>query len=241
MECIIHGTLTKKNTYIWVEKSKTRRRCLLCNRQRANSHYATRKTIVSKRNKKKYRENPSHYKAKAMKYKVLLRFEALNKYSGGRLECAKCEETEYRFLCLDHLDNDGAIHRKTLKAGGHAIYGWVKKAGYPAGFQVLCHNCNHLKHILTIQTKSSFIRSAVREKVLREYADPIKCALCDVSDIRVLTIDHIHGGGNAHLREIGVRGGTAFYCWLKKNEFPNGFRVLCFNHNLGACCRPRPV
>ena len=28
-------------------------------------------------------------------------------------------------------------------------------------------------------------------------------------------------------------GGTKFYRWLKRNNFPEGFQVLCFNCNCG--------
>ncbi len=29
--------------------------------------------------------------------------------------------------------------------GGSVLYSWLKKQGYPPGFQVLCHNCNLAK------------------------------------------------------------------------------------------------
>ncbi len=30
--------------------------------------------------------------------------------------------------------------------GGHKFYKWLRDAGYPDGFQVLCMNCNHAKY-----------------------------------------------------------------------------------------------
>lgn len=51
-----------------------------------------------------------------------------------------------------------------------------------------------------------------------------------ITDIRVLTIDHINGGGNKHRKRIHVfGGGSNFYLWLKKHKFPLGYRVICFN------------
>jgi hypothetical protein len=60
------------------------------------------------------------------------------------------------------------------------------------------------------------------------------CACCGESDVRFLTIDHINGGGNQHRREINKsgKGGRDFRHWLKRNGFPPGFQVLCWNCNV---------
>lgn len=55
---------------------------------------------------------------------------------------------------------------------------------------------------------------------------------CDEGRIEILTIDHIGGGGNKHRRGIGVGSGVPFYRWLRDHNYPPGFQVLCFNHNL---------
>jgi len=58
-----------------------------------------------------------------------------------------------------------------------------------------------------------------------------KCACCGESIIEFLTIDHINNNGEKHRKQIGSGGG--FYRWLKENNFPKGYRVLCFNCNCG--------
>ncbi len=63
--------------------------------------------------------------------------EAFLAYGGFVCKC--CGETEEAFLCIDHINNDGNIHRKTFRG---PIYRWLKTHGYPEGFQVLCANCN---------------------------------------------------------------------------------------------------
>ena len=61
--------------------------------------------------------------------------------------------------------------------------------------------------------------------------DPPTCACCGEANPGFLTIDHINGGGNAHRREVG--GGNNLLVWLKKQGYPAGFQVLCFNCNAG--------
>jgi hypothetical protein len=41
----------------------------------------------------------------------------------------------------------------------------------------------------------------------------------------------MENGGNKHRRQIGGCG--YFYRWLRKNGFPPGFQVLCYNCNQG--------
>jgi hypothetical protein len=71
----------------------------------------------------------------------------------------------------------------------------------------------------------------IKMECLVHYSAPIpSCACCAVKDTDVLAIDHIHGGGNDHRKEIDKRG-NVFQKWLIKNKFPTGYRVLCHNCN----------
>ena len=60
-----------------------------------------------------------------------------------------------------------------------------------------------------------------------------KCACCGETRREYLTIDHINGNGRKQKREIEVRDPKSFYYWLKQNNYPKGFQVLCFNCNCG--------
>lgn len=63
-------------------------------------------------------------------------------------ECACCGETEILFLTIDHIDGNGNEQRRQLGIpGGNAFYRFLRKAGYPQGYQVLCFNCNAGKHL----------------------------------------------------------------------------------------------
>lgn len=56
------------------------------------------------------------------------------------------------------------------------------------------------------------------------------CACCGEAEPMFLGIDHISGGGTKHRRELG--GGGRFYRFLKINDWPSGYRVLCHNCNM---------
>lgn len=59
------------------------------------------------------------------------------------------------------------------------------------------------------------------------------CCCCGIADLKFLTIDHIHGGGTQHRKEIGVDGGVNFYRYLIEQGLPDGYQTLCFNCNVG--------
>ena len=66
----------------------------------------------------------------------------------GGYKCACCGESERLFLSIDHIDNNGAEERKSglYSGSGYAFYRWLRKSGFPPGYQVLCMNCNMGKH-----------------------------------------------------------------------------------------------
>lgn len=72
-----------------------------------------------------------------------VRMEVLSAYCDGKPpKCNCCGETTYQFLCLDHINGGGNKQRKVV---GHHFFHWIRKQGFPRGYQVLCHNCNMAK------------------------------------------------------------------------------------------------
>lgn len=60
--------------------------------------------------------------------------------------------------------------------------------------------------------------------------DQLRCACCGENYYGCLTIDHIGGDGAKHKHEL-THNGTSLYTWLKHNNYPQGFQVLCMNCN----------
>jgi len=94
------------------------------------------------------KKHPESSKRKSLKYYRKIRLRALLHYSNKTLRCACCGENTLEFLSLDHIQNNGAEHRRTMKNEHTDIFHWVHKNGYPEGFQVLCMNCNFAKGIM---------------------------------------------------------------------------------------------
>jgi len=83
-----------------------------------------------------------------------------------------------------------------------------------------------------ILIRSKLEKWSLKKEVLTHYGNgKLACVKCGFNDIRALTIDHISGGGNAHRRQLstGKQGGANFYRWLRQNNYPRGYQVLCMN------------
>lgn len=76
-------------------------------------------------------------------------------------------------------------------------------------------------------------RNKIRAEVISYYSNgKMKCACCGEKEITFLCIDHINGGGHQHILKLNRRG-VGFYTWLRKENYPKGYQVLCFNCNMG--------
>lgn len=72
---------------------------------------------------------------------------------------------------------------------------------------------------------------ALKNEIFERYGGR-KCACCGETDRRMLSIDHINGGGSAHMRFIKSIGYKNIFEWLKVHNFPIGFIPLCHSCNI---------
>lgn len=118
--------------------------------------------------------------------------------------CTKCSETKP--LSLEFFYN-------------HPLGKW--------GFDTKCIICVRKEQ----NRRNRADAGKLRLKCLHAYSsNPPKCQCpgCQENHLEFLTIDHIHGGGGKHRASIP---GNNLYRWLARNNFPEGFRVLCWNCN----------
>jgi hypothetical protein len=161
--------------------------------------------------------------------------------------CNCCKITQKEFLCIDHINGNGAEHRKTFKG---YIYLYLIKNGFPEGYQILCNSCNRSKgknqcciHHRMIQVTSEILTKKQIQK--REYykRDKIKitkyyskssipfCKCCGENELEFLEIDHLDGHGREHRKKLKSER-KHFFNWLQQNNFPDGYQILCSNCNM---------
>lgn len=66
--------------------------------------------------------------------------------------CGACGEDDKSVLTFDHINHDGANHKRALTLKGltpnsRSIHWGAKKSGFPPIFRTLCHNCNWRAHL----------------------------------------------------------------------------------------------
>jgi len=71
--------------------------------------------------------------------------ECLERYGDGQAVCVRCGFRDIRALSIDHIRGRGGEERAKLNLGGKPFYYWLKRQGFPKGYQTLCMNCQFIK------------------------------------------------------------------------------------------------
>ena len=100
----------------------------------------------------------------------------------------------------------------------------VRCGGQPLVTKQHCEPCRE-RHQEATRRRYALIR----DEVFRAYGGYV-CACCGETEPAFLTIDHIYGGGDTHRKEVGQ---SNIYRWLRDNNYPDGFQVLCMNCQFG--------
>lgn len=83
----------------------------------------------------------------AKRYSDSLKDKVFSHY--GKI-CVKCGFDNMDALTIDHINQDGAEHRKTItgnnRSGGRRLYKWLVDNSYPGGFRTLYQNCNTIEY-----------------------------------------------------------------------------------------------
>lgn len=90
---------------------------------------------------------------------------------------------------------------------------------------------NHAEVLLRVNKCVKTLNLRQKIEALTYYGNgKLACVKCGFKDIKALSIDHIYGGGKAHIKSIH-KGKTQghIYHWLIKQGFPIGYQTLCMN------------
>jgi hypothetical protein len=194
---------------------------------------------ISKKSCRYAKANREWHNVKCTKAKNKLKTEILTHYANGELKCRNCSEFDLSVLTIDHINGDGAKHRREIgfyRTGGYKFYQWLKKNSHPSGFQTLCFNCQFRKRAVEMRSDNPTHLQLVRAKYARSIK--VQCleaygeclCKCGEKDLEVLTLDHVNNDGAEHRRETNKRGHN-FYHMLRKNGFPQDppLQVKCMN------------
>jgi hypothetical protein len=74
----------------------------------------------------------------------------------------------------------------------------------------------------------------VKLEVFSHYCNGVpfcQCSGCRTTYLGFLQLDHIEGGGSKQRRENKLSRTYALLGWLKRNNYPSGYQILCANCN----------
>lgn len=192
---------------------------------------------AKKSSAKWYSKNKTKFLSKIKQRYLERKSLVVSYYSNGLMKCKICLTNGLPFLTIDHIRPRKEMGHDRSTSSDRLITE-ILKNDFPKGYQILCWNCNHIKEIKRpkkLSDKPRNVRDRERHRQLKievftHYSGGVpKCNCCKFKNIDALAIDHIEGRKKAnHPKRLG---GRELYAWLKRNNYPSGFQVLCFNCN----------
>ena len=116
--------------------------CYACGNEKPESNRRLGLNCLEVR-RKYYKNNTKFCKQIAKSYRESIRKRTLEHYGPF---CSCCGEDNYRFLTIDHINNDGLWRSKNKERPPNKFYASIVKQGkegnWPSDLQILCYNCN---------------------------------------------------------------------------------------------------
>jgi len=191
------------------------------------------------------KDNKYNKKEYGRKYRINIKnkmFEILGS------KCAICGEDNRIFVTIDHKNKDGAEKQKKY---GSVLseYSNLKSQGWPidkiiSNYQVLCwnHNCAKNRGYFDKSPLELNRYSRYRQKLWREAFNFFGPCYCGESNLKFLTIDHIHNDG-AERRRNGEKRAAELLSYFHKLGWPESiketYQLLCYNHNFAKALAGR--
>ncbi len=88
-----------------------------------------------------------------------------------------------------------------------------------------------------LATNKRFYTALRQTALIRYSSDPPHCTCCGERHVEFLAIDHVDGSGAQHRKTLNA---SSIYTWLKREGYPDGYRVLCSNCNWAVQFGPCP-
>ena len=115
------------------------------------------------------------------------------------------------------------IYREKLKEANHRLY--LACRAHPSLREQF--GDDHIGYRNELRRRQNARNRRLRDEIYAHYSKgDVKCACCGENDPRFLNVEHING--RASKTDIGVR----LYYRLKRENFPEGYQILCYNCNI---------
>ena|ERR1017187_6038150 len=183
-------------------------------------------------------------------YERKVRKSLVGQRFGKLLVLSLSEETHvvgnpYKYLCVCDCGERKVINGSSLRTGATKSCGCLKGGRKPSCHpdrphwcKGLCKECYdrilRVRYAKRLRVRSREVTASLKLAALTHYGPDgvLKCCWegCDVTDIDMLTLDHINDDGAEHKRSLGTKG--SLYQWAKNNSYPEGFQTLCGSHQL---------
>jgi len=142
-------------------------------------------------------------------------------------KCSKCNKPASDCRWGEHaddycLDCRGILQKE--RTDRYRLRGLCRCGKAPQAEKKVCDRC-----LSTAKRRNRKLKI----EAMQAYGGKCLCpGGCDVSDVDFLTIDHIDGDGADQRKEKPWMVGQGIYLYLKRNNYPNGYRPLCWNCNV---------
>ncbi|KKK55443.1 hypothetical protein LCGC14_3074510, partial [marine sediment metagenome] len=159
---------TKPESEYYLNRGRPRSACKKCWRKKNRTFYEKNKEDCVRKAVERKQHDPERAAAASRRSRRKLKVAVLRAYGGANPRCTCCGEGNVAFLVIDHIGGGGNAHRREISKGsttssGGKMYRWLRSNGYPAGFQILCHNCNFAK---SAYGECPHVDTTIFEKVL---------------------------------------------------------------------------
>lgn len=187
--------------------------CKECDKARIAASYLRNRENILKQSKIRFQANKEKLLAKSREYYHKRRSFWL---------CQKCDTVSLTQQCSTCREETNLSRRATRKE--RIAKGLCSKCGcdLQGSRRRFCEPCTAQNKIVSQKSYKK-----LRKLVLEYYGN--KCECCEESRDVFLAIDHVNGGGYEHRKTV-----KNIYRWLKINNFPEGFRILCYNCNMAT-------
>lgn len=210
---------TRENARNKQKEKKKQRLCTGCSKKLDESNKTTCCKECSKRKNKvikKHRDNIIKQKLCISCHKTV---------NTNNSKCKECRDKE------NNCRKDRCEYRRE-----NGLCTQCGKKHDPEYKKIICVDCNKKLRKRYWRNKKSVLRSNKKHNkdlkiaAFEAYGGAVcNCQGCNEKRLNFLAIDHINNDGYEHRKNQGK--GVKIYRWLKKNNYPEGYQVLCHNCN----------